>query len=496
MACGVSVGNPYSRRDIYEESLREIAANFNYVASIGGFQESGFAGDPINEWTAVTTPASQAVVGLWLDRNNVVYAGQGTQTGDYTTQTAFSVRLFTVGGTALSTVSIPYGSGAGQTRGVTDFTVDGDGAFHLYNAVDGRIDKFTAAGVYATSYTPSVSDFIGGSCIAYNYTNDRVYAATNFGRLYAFDTDGVELFARNAGADLGGIIVRSVGFAVSGNTVWLDYFSGLIFIYDADLSGLVFSFDANTTSSGNGSLASNSRLSVDFANQVYFTTNQQKVVRCNLNGVFQDVFGGSGAGALGTFTLAGHVWVSTTGQVFVSDVTEDTITRFFQAIVFIDVEVCPLRKYAATNECSVGEFSRIVPHGFNADGTLVATPGAMNVPIPPTILGSGRYQAPLHVLVLRDLRQCCDELGRAQKLVHPGTLRQISRDWATEDDLYYSAVGHDSELLEAVEGDKQYQWQRTLGRIAALRPNPADFVELLLVTRYLRQAAQAMVGDV
>jgi len=478
---------------LYEQALREIAVNLNYVSAIGGFRVSNKAGTAINEWSALSTPTGHGMFGVFVS-DNVVYVGDGTASGGFSTQTAFAVRRFTLDGTLLGVTTIPFGPGAGKLQGGTELCVDSSGVIHIMDGVNGDIRAFDVDGNHVVTYG---SGYATSACLSYNPANDRVYAGTGTGVMSVYTPAGVLIASRssytldNGGAAMG---LASVSFAVSGNTVWMGSVTKNIWIYDAGLSAAYIStFTGLSASGGNGDIVGNSRMVVDFANQVYFGTSQDKIVRCDLNGTFQSAFAGNGSG-LGLFSLVGHVHVLTNGQILVGDVVDKTVTRFHQSIVFLDVHFCPLRKYSATNECSVGPISRIVPWGFNADGVLAPTPGVMNVPIPRTILGSGRYQAPLHVLVLRDLRQCCDEIADSEQMVHPGTLRTIKRDWATVDDLYYSAIGHDSELREAVQGSKQYSWQRTLGRIAALRPNPADFIELKLMTEYLRKSAQAMVG--
>jgi hypothetical protein len=267
---------------------------------------------------------------------------------------------------------------------------------------------------------------------------------------------------------------------------------GTAYITDSGLAGIVTSWSLATASSGNGSANGATRLVVDFADQVYFGTSQNKIIRCNLNGVYQAHFGGTGSG-LGLFSAIGHVKVLASGQVVAEDPTvgTGTLTRFRASIVFVDVEWFALRKYSATNECAVTPANRIVPWGFNADGVLVPSSGTMNVPIPRTVLTSGQYQAPLHVLILRDLRQYCDEMAVSRQLVNKATLRPLTRDWSTVDDCYYAAIGSSADRLEAVGGALQYTWQRRLGTVAALRPNPQDFVELKLMSEWIRDCALA-----
>ena len=486
MSCGGRVGNPYSGRDIYEDSLREIVANLNYVRTRNGFQVSLHEGDPINEWTVTASPSTQAINGITVDADNVIFVMQCTQTGNYTTQTDHTIKKYDVSGTLLSSTVIAHGAGATQILSVTDFTVDGDGNFHILDAVNGDIRKFSSSGTHLVTY--GVGSHVAGPGISYNRANDFIYASGNGTTVYKYSTSGT----LQASLNLGFTGLGSPGFALSGNVVWLSTAgAGTIIIADSALAGVVTSWAFATASNGNGSCVPNSRLIVDYANQVYLGTSTNKIVRCNLNGVFQAAFGGSGGG-LGLFSVVGHINITTTGQVLIGDAGEDTVTRFRASIIYIDVEWFPLRKYSATNECAVTPANRIVPWGYNADGVLVPTSGTMNVPIPRTVLASGQYQAPLHILVLRDLRQYCDEMAVSQQLINKTTLLPLTRDWSTVNDCYYAAIGSDAERLEAVGGTLEYTWQRKLGKIAALRPNPQDFIELKFMSEWIRDCAQSM----
>ena len=489
MSCGGKVGNPYSGRDIYEDALREIVANLNYVRTRNGFQVSSHEGEAINEWTAASSPGTQRIEGLTIDTENNVYSMQNTQTGDYTTQTAHLLHKYDVLGNLLDSTTIDHGAGAAQIQSCTDMAIDGDGNIHVYDAVNGDIRVFdVASGSWVRTY--AVGLLVAGACINYNPANGFIYLSTFAGILYKYTTTGTQVATTTIAGSNG---ILAVSFALSGNTVWLATSTATVFIYDADLTGLVTSWSTMTASNGNGTLVANSRLTVDYANQVYFGTSLNRIVRCNLNGVYQASFGGTGSG-LGLFTTLGHIEITTTGQVVAEDPASgvDTLTRFRASIIYIDVEWFPLRKYSATNECAVTPANRIVPWGFNADGVLVPTSGTMNVPIPRTVLTSGQYQAPLHVLALRDLRQYCDEMAVSQQLTNKATLLPLTRDWSTENDCYYAAIGGSAERLEAVGGTMQYTWQRKLGKIAALRPNPQDFIELKFMSEWIRDSVESM----
>ena len=482
------IPNPYSGRDIFEESLREIVANLNYVRTRNGFQVSSHEGEAINEWTGVSDPVTQVMEGVSIDADNNIYVMQNTQSGDHTTQTAHVLRKFDVEGNSLASVTIAHGAGASQIQSCTDMTIDGDGNVHIYDAVNQQIRVFSATtGAWVRTYGSLGAS--AGACINYNRATGYIFVARNATDVYKYSVDGT-LQATLALASA--VFIRGVSFALSGNCVWLSTDAGgTIHITDGNLAGLVTSWSFATASNGNGSCTSASRITVDFANQVYLSTSTAKIVRCNLNGVFQAAFGGVGSG-LGLFTTIGHIEITTTGQVIVGDVVEDTLARFRASIIYIDVEWFPLRKYSATNECAVTPANRIVPWGYNADGVLVPTSATMNVPIPRTVLTSGQYQAPLHILVIRDLRQYCDEMAVSKQLINKATLLPLTRDWSTVNDLYYAAIGNSADRKEAVGGSLSYTWQRKLGKIAALRPNPQDFIELKYASEWIRDCAESM----
>src|SRR5690606_4339238 len=173
------------------------------------------------------------------------------------------------------------------------------------------------------------------------------------------------------------------------------------------LTGVSWDYDTPIVSNGGTATNSSVRMSIDPVNQVYIGDGGTKVHRLNLNGVWQSSFssGDDFVGHLETDDLL-RIYTHSVFNINGSDVTE---VRVYSGLLIRTglFDFCPLRKYAG-NRCVNVPTSRIIPWAMSVDGKPVFQGGSLNVPIHSGQLGD--YYAPLHVLMIRDLRQCMDEM--------------------------------------------------------------------------------------
>ncbi len=168
------------------------------------------------------------------------------------------------------------GSGAGQLNGAQGIAVDPTGAFvYVAEYSNGRISRFTSAGVYSTSWTSaSVSDVavdLAGNVYATSYINNRVTKYTS------------------AGAQV---------------TFW------------------------GTAGSGNGQFSGPQGVAVDRYGNVYVTdSGNRRVQKFNTSGAFLAAFGSSGTGT-GQFSDIFGIAVDTTGVVWVPDPAANHVNKW------------------------------------------------------------------------------------------------------------------------------------------------------------------------
>jgi len=114
---------------------------------------------------------------------------------------------------------------------------------------------------------------------------------------------------------------------------------------------------------------------------------------------------------------------------------------------------------------------------------------ALTMPISKSDLQLGEENTPLHINILRDLRNACERLASLGNLSDVATGSTLVWDNSSSTDLYKAGVYPKIQDFIGYTS-KQYQWQRTLGEVAQDNGiREIDIVEVKLAAEYLARCA-------
>jgi len=521
VACGGSVfiGNNISNKEMLTEQFRQIIKNINLCRVLVPLTlKSQYQGIGDGEFDAVYEQDVTDIQDIF-HRGSNIYVLTGTNGGTW------RVRKYTDDGSSasfVSSVTLPSGTGTIQVNNIYYFVVDASENYYVFDTGGSFVGlkKYNSSGTHqwnsngaSFGNTPLRGTAGGSGGIDIDEVSGHVYflhgrttvPITNDSFSKVLMTTGqvavqkvLSLHPDSAGGDDKGTSLMLIGPNI--HTPETTANKDLIFTQS----------DGSSAGSNNLSVnvSGNSHFVYDEGNDQFFYTSStpsQSIYRASPIGTNLTNIGSSGSGLGKTQTISEIAFDQANGRLYVCDehASEENFTMFSEdALVLtgsVGVNLCPMRMYAS-NECSSDNSSIHLQHEeYTESGrtTIVPTSDSLTQEFPrDQLVAAGEYYHPYTVLMLRDFRQCLDEMGVSGEFKNMLTGNDITRDWSTSDDLYFSAITVDTDIRDAIDGTTgggfNYRWQRELGTIAALPMNAMDVVEIGLVSEFARDCTFAM----